>query len=59
MLVTIPFDRVIRIATEQADIVHTCPTQGHECLNDRQLKPYISEESECVNCWIQYLLNEN
>jgi len=59
MLVTLPFERVIRIATEQAEIVQTCPTRGHICLNDRPLKPYQPEKSECVSCWIQYLLNEN
>ena len=59
MLVTLPYDRVIRIATEQAEVVHTCPTRGHVCLNDRPLKPYQPEKSECENCWIQYLLNEN
>ena len=59
MLVTLPYDRVIRIATEQAEVVHTCPAQGHICLYERSLKPYLPEASECINCWIQYLLNGN
>jgi len=59
MLVTLPYDRVIRIATEQAVVEETCPNRGHVCLNERPLKPYLPEEPECVSCWIQYLLNEN
>ena len=59
MLVTLPYDRVIRIAIEQAEGEQTCPKRGHVCFNERGLKSYVPEKSECTACWVQYLLNEN
>lgn len=59
MLVTIPFDRVLRIAKALGDDEHLCPSKGHPCFEDRDLKSYCPEGSDCQSCWAQYLLNEN
>ena len=59
MLVTIPFDRVLRIAKALGDVERLCPKKGHPCFEDRDLKRYDPNASECAACWAQYLLNEN
>jgi len=59
MLVTIPFDRVLRIAKALGDDEHLCPSKNHPCHDDRDLKKYDPNASECSSCWTQYLLNEN